>query len=177
MDAAQTWFIIIGVVELLVWALAALRPVAMPTAGAVLQYGSKLRWFGLGVAFACPTVLIATMLIRPFPGIGWILLVGSNLAVLGLVGGVLLLETQRTRVIVNDQGVVGVSPWRRTHSFAWSEIHAVTYAPVDHCLILHGNGGRRIRVSLYLNNIQELTQAIKQKLSADRYASAVKRLQ
>src|SRR5688572_15823259 len=100
MDAARTWFIIIGVVELLLWALAALRPVAVPAAGALLQYGSKLRWFGLAVAFVIPTILIAAMLIIPFPQTGRLMLLGANLAVLGLVGGVLLLETQRTRIVV-----------------------------------------------------------------------------
>jgi hypothetical protein len=176
MDAAQTWFVIIGVAELLLWALAALRPVRIPAAGTVLQYGAKLRWFGLAVALLIPTILIAAMLLIPFPHTGRLVLLGVNLAVLGLVGGVLLLETQRSRIVVNDSGVVGVSPWRRTHSFSWSEIHAVTYTPLDHCLILHATGGRRIRASLYLRGIEELTRSIKHKLPADRYASAVKRL-
>jgi hypothetical protein len=172
MDAARTWFVIAALIELVLWAIVALRPVPEP-AGKVLRYGRKMRWFGLAAAFLIPMLLITMMLASPQTG--WLKLFGANLLVMGLIAGVPLLETQKTRIAVTDAGVVGYSPWRRPRDFAWSDIQGVTYSVVDHCLILHGTGRRTIRASLFLVNIGELTRAIKEKVPADRYASAIRR--
>jgi hypothetical protein len=119
--------------------------------------------------------LVGVML--TFPPDPRLALLGANLLILGVIGGVVLLETQKTRIAITDAGVVGRSPWRRTRELSWSEIRSVTYSAVDHCLILHGSGRRKIRASLFLVNIGELTRAIKEKVPADRYASAIRRLQ
>jgi hypothetical protein len=172
MEAARTLFVIAALIELVLWAIVALKPAPEPAGKAVLRYGRKLRWFGLAVAFLIPMLLIAFVLLIPAPPLGR----SVTLLVLGLIGGVLLLETQKTRIAVTDAGVVGYSPWRRLRDFAWSDIQGVTYSVVDHCLILHGTGRRTIRASLFLVNIGDLTRAIKEKLPADRYASAIRRL-
>jgi hypothetical protein len=183
MDAARTLFILAALVQLVAWTIVALRPraagdpsVPAVSPGAVLHYGPVLRWFAAAVAFAIPALLIAAMLLIPFPQLTRLALLGVNLLVLGFIGGFLLVATQRTRIVVHDQGVVGQSPFRPRREFTWGEIHQVTYSALDHCLILHGSGRRTIRASLFLVGIHELTRAIKQHLSADRYASAIKRL-
>lgn len=179
MDAARTFFIVAAVIQLLAWTIVLIKPpaTASPAApGVVLHYGLGLRTFGVAVAFLIPVLLIGAMLLIPFPQLGRLTLLGVNLLVLGFVGGILLVTTQRTRIVVTDQGVVGHSPWRPRRDFTWSEILQVTYSLADHCLILHAGGRRKIRASMFLVRVGELTRAIKAHLPADRYASAVRRL-
>jgi len=176
MDPARTFFILAALIQLVIWAIVIFRPVKDPPGRVVLRYGPILRGFGICVAFAIPLLLIAAMLSYLFSSLGHLVFLGGSLLVLGLIGGVLLLETQITRIAVADHGVVGRSPWRPLRNFNWGDIRTVSYSTLDHCLILHGPKRYAIRASLYLIHIADLSRAIKENLPGDRYASVIKRL-
>jgi hypothetical protein len=177
MDPQRLFFVAAAVAQFALWLVFAGRykPPA-PTAGStVLRYGGALRLFSLAFAFAVPvgTVVIFAVVrgndASPIP-------LGITLLVCGFVVGILMMETQGVFMIVADDKIISLSPWRRRREWRWHEIEQVTFSRLHWSLELHGPRQETIRASLFLVGIGDLARAILRRVSGIKCAPARKRL-
>ena len=176
MDKQRLILIAAAVVQLALWLVLAGRykkPTAAP-GSIVLQYGWKLRFFGLCIAFTIPMLMIVLFVVTPVRPAAQTVPIGLTLLALGCVGGCILVETQGVYLIVTDAAIVGVSPWRRRREWRWDEIVRVTFSRANRWLIHEGPRQERIRAALFLAGIRELAQAIVRHVSGIKCAPARK---
>ncbi|GEM_PF-6098876 len=176
MDTQRFILIAAAVVQLALWLVLAGRykaPSAAP-GSIVLQYGWKLRFLGLCIAFAFPMLMIVLFAVTPIRHAAHTVPIGITLLALGCVGGALLVETQGVFLIITDATIVGVSPWRRRREWRWDEIERVTFSRANRWLILHGPRQETIHAALFLVGIRELAQAILRHVSGMKCAPARK---
>ncbi len=177
MEPQRLLLVAAAVVQLALWLVFAGRyklPAAGPGA-AVLHYGWKLRLLGLTIAFAIPLLTILFFVkmpdLRTSP-----LPIGITFLVCGFAGGMLLMETQGVHIIVSNEAVVSMSPWRRRREWRWHEIEQVTFSRLHSSLVLRGPRQDTIRASLFLVGIGDLARAILRHVSGNKCAAARKTL-
>src|SRR5688500_11539179 len=99
------------------------RPPAPPTSDAVvLRYGGLLRMLAWLSALGIPALLIWVMAYLPLRPPNGVMVVGAGMLVFGVIGGLLLIETSRVRIIITDEGIHGFSPWRGERVIPWKQV-------------------------------------------------------
>ena len=174
MDTQRLILIAAAVVQLALWLVLAGRyktPTAAP-GSIVLQYGWKMRFFGLCIAFVIPMLMIVLFAVTPARHAARTIPIGITLLMLGFVGGALLVETQGVYLILSKTGIAGVSPWRRRHEWRWDEVERVSYSRLNRWLILQGPRQERIRSAFVLVGIRDLAQATLRHVSGMKCAPA-----
>jgi hypothetical protein len=158
------------------WVGAALLPRRRPsgvTIRAELRYGRRLRLFAIIVALTIPALLAWLVWRVPGQSVRHLNVFGAAFAVLGLMGGLLLLETERVRIYLVDDGIVALSPWRGRRALLLSEVQSVTYSRLNRWFVIVGKDGTTVRASRSLCGLPVLLQALYERAPA-RCAPAVK---
>ncbi len=178
MDTQRLILVGATIVQLALWLVLAGRYQApAPAPGTVvLNYGWKLRFLGLCIAFAIPMLMILMFAVNPMRHTQRALPFGLTILALGFVGGVLMVETQAVYLVVSDATIVGISPWRRRREWRWDQIERVTFSRLNRWLILHGPRGETIRAALALVGIRDLAQAILRRVSGPKCAPAARQI-
>ena len=177
MDPQRLFFVAAAVVQFALWLVFAGRyktPASMPSV-TVLRYGGGLRLFSLAVAFAVPTWTIVFFAMAPGQRASPVP-IGITFLVCGFVVGILMMETQGAYLIVADNTITSLSPWRRRREWRWHEIEQVTFSRLHWSLELHGPRQEVVRASLFLVGIGDLARAILRHVSGIKCAPARKLL-
>ncbi len=169
MGPEYTLYLFVAVLALILFGLAALsarRPGKLdPATGElVMTYSLPLRVVGVGLGLLAPTLLIVLLLAAPPKGQEQVLAAGIGGTVFALLGGFLLLETLRFRVVVSDEGLRSHSPWRPVRFLPWEEVTFVTSHSPTNYLVFHGKGRRRVRVPLWFTGLDLLVAAARRHL-------------
>jgi hypothetical protein len=170
--------VVVGGAVLLVLGLAAAVARAGPKVDEqartfTVEYSWLIKGIGLVTGLGMPLLVIGLMFVVRFRTERDVYAAGGLLLFFGLLGGWLLLESMRVRVVVSEQGVVGYSPWRAVRSFRWDEVKQVYFSQTSNFVIV-GPGGKKIKVNVLLTGVRELCLAFKRFLPPEVYAGAVK---
>ena len=84
----------------------------------------------------------------------------------------LLLELFVARLIVSDERITSVSPWRRERTFRWDEIESIRYSKLSQAYVIIGPGKKKIYASEYLNGWANLTVEFRQRIPPERWKSS-----
>jgi hypothetical protein len=173
MEEARLIFLVLAAGMFAVWLVVALRRRKLPPAVNVigaLHYGRWLRLFGLIVALSIPGLMAYVVWYFRWVDISHLIIAGVSLFAMSVLGGVLLLEAERVRLLITDKGLIGISPWRRKREVLWQEVDSVTYSPLNRWFVITGPGRRKIRASRSLVGIENLLKAVKANVPPPRYA-------
>lgn len=122
-----------------------------------LAYGPWMKWIGalcvilflgMAVGFGITSPKEERMLV----GIGF-----GTFVVLGLV---LLVESCRVRITYNEEGIETHSPWRSSRRIRWSEVTGCDYSEISQWYRIHTKSQGVLRVSVLLNGVAGLLQAL-----------------
>lgn len=164
-----------GIALFLGWLfLAARRPVLpQPGTGAIfLRYSTPLRVFAWLTALGIPALLVGVMIYLPLRDPNAPFLAGSLMLSFGLIGGLLLLETERTRITLTEEGIHSVSPWRGVREFPWKQVGDVSFSILNRWFILTDLQGQKIRVSCFLVGIRTFVAKLKEHVPPEKYVRA-----
>jgi hypothetical protein len=144
------------------------KPAAIAGTVGELQYGYLLRSIALVVAVSIPALLIVIALTVPVRDLTNPLAVSGAFACMSLLGGLLLVETSRVRLVVTEEALIAYSPWRGRREVRWAEVQKVAYSALNRWFVITGPGGQVIRASRSLVGLPALLAAFKHKVPADR---------
>jgi hypothetical protein len=169
MDPEYTAYVFVGVIAVILFGLAGIsarRPGKLdPVTGElVMTYSLPLRVVGVGLGLLVPILLIVVLLAVPLKNEQEALGLGIGGTAFTLLGGFLLLETLRFRVIVSEEGLRSHSPWRPVWSLRWEEVRSVTSHSPTSYFVFRGRGGRRVRVPLWFTGLDLLVAAARRHL-------------
>jgi hypothetical protein len=154
--------------------LSARRPgkIDPATGKLTMRYSLALRIMGWLLGIVVPIGFVVLLFIIPFekPNDAWI--AGGMLAFFTLLGGFLLIETQRFRVIVSDEGIESFSPWRPKRVLSWDEITSVKHYSNTSFFVFRGRGGTRIRMPLWLTGLDVVVEKAQEHLDPSVLAGA-----
>lgn len=170
METAQILFLTAALALALFWIGVALtgrrRASTRMMVAAELHYGRFLRLFALVTALCVVTLtgyVVSEVRWRSLEQL--CAAAGAFLALSGL-GGLLLLETEKTRLYLTEDALIGESPWRRRRVIRWDEVQRVRYSGINRWFIIEGPAGQTIRVSRYLVGLPQLLAALQTKAHA-----------
>jgi len=172
MEGTQIVFLALAGGLVMLWLAVALtrrRPPATPGILAELHYGRFLRLFALVIALIIPALMAYVVWFLPWIGPEHLVIAGGAFSCMSVLGGLLLLETEKVRLYVAGDRLVGLSPWRRRREIAWHDVQDVSYSRLNRWFVITGPGGRRIRASRSLVGLPVLLAAIREKVPADRW--------
>jgi hypothetical protein len=137
-----------------------------------MRYSLPLRITGWLLGVAVPLGFIVLLFFVPFqkPQDPWI--AGGMLTFFTLVGGGVLLQTHRFRVVVSGEGVECRSLWGRRF-LAWGDIRRVTSSTNSSFLTLRGPGRARITMPRWLTGLRTFAERLVQRLDPEVYAGAL----
>lgn len=170
MNEERFWVASAAAALILAWFYLARRPAPAALPGeTVLSYRLSLRVFAWLTALAIPSLLIAIMVSgRSFLNP---LLLGGVMLGLGFLGGLLLLETERTRFMVSTTGLRSFSPWRGPREIRWREVDKVTFSGPNRWFVLTA-GAMKIRVSCLLAGVKTFAAKVQEHVAAERRVEA-----
>jgi len=174
MATLQIVFVLLASSLMLFWLVVALiGPRKMDTKAAlvVLHYGSVLRVLALAIAIIVPAWTIFVVWNFIWKSDTTLATAGGAFLTISLIAGLLLIEVERTQLTLSEEGISRQSPWTGSAFLKWSEIERVSYSAVNRWVVV-GGAGKTIRVSRHLVGFAEFIRLARQKISADRYASA-----
>ena len=175
MMTLQIVFTILAGAILALWlGVASRRPrkIAVANVVAELVYVRSLRVMSLCFALTPPTLLLCLIWRLNWRDEQMLILAGSLFLCLALPPGLLLVEVARTQVILSEEGLTRVSPWRATAVLAWTEIDRVRYSALNRWYELHA-GGRTVRISCLLDGIAKFVDLARTKIPAERRGDLV----
>lgn len=164
-----------GILLFLGWLFLAARRPALPQPGTDaihLRYSTPLRVFAWVTALGIPALLVVVMVYLPLrrPFNPWS--AGALLLAFGILGGLLLLETEKVCISLTDQGIRGTSPWRGPREFPWNQVQDVSYSLLNRWFVLTSLQGQKIRVSCFLVGIRTFVAKLKQHVPPEKYVRA-----
>lgn len=140
----------------------------------VVRYRPFLRIFAWLVALGIPTLAIALMVRAPVRERADPWWAGALMLALGLLGGLLLLETERTEIVLSEDGIRGTNAWRGERHIAWGQVAEVSFSALNRWFVFRSLQGETIRVSLFMGDMPRFVAQIKKHLPADKYAKATR---
>lgn len=170
MGTLQIVFVTLASGLILLWlfiGLFAPRKINVPDAVVVLGYGSALRVFALMVAWAPPGYAIYFLWNNPWQSDRDLTVAGISFLTVSVLAGLLLIEVERMRIAVTENGLTRFSPWTGRCELKWSEVERVEYSAINRWFILSGAAGT-IRISRHLSNVAEFVKVARSKLAAER---------
>jgi hypothetical protein len=161
---------------MLIWLFLATRGVRQtaPTGGVVLRYRAFLRIFAWVAALGIPALALVLMVrapVREGADPWW---AGALMLLAGVVGGLLLLETERTEIVLDETGLRGVNAWRGERSIAWGQVADVSFSGLNRWFVVRGLRGETIRVSAFMGDMHVFRETIRKHVPQDRYAKALR---
>lgn len=174
MSNLQIVFVALPAGLMLIWlTLAALGPrkIDAPNRVAVLRHGPTLRTLALSFALLPPMVMIYVIAVFPWRTETMLINAGISFTMTCLIAGLALIEVTRGQVILTEDGITRMSPWRSLMALHWSEVQRVEYSSMNGVFVVIG-AGHRMRVSRYLVGIKAFADVVKRKLGPERYAEA-----
>lgn len=144
------------------------------TGAVILQYGWPLRVLGLICGPGMCLAVIVLMLVVGFKEPGDPYYAGGIFLLFGVLGGVLMLEAFRVRIILDGTGITGHSPWGKVRSIGWSNVQEVSYSLLAGWFLIRATDGQTIRVPMLLTGIRSLVSAVQLHLRPEQYAGAEK---
>ncbi len=175
MTTLQSFFTALSALMVCGWlGVVRLRPAKIEAANIVaeLKYGRVLRITSMCLALTPPTLLCILVWRLNWRDQQMLILAGSSLLSLGFIPGVLLIEVARTRVILTQDAVVRVSPWRATSTLARSAIKSVRFSSINRTYDLLGDGPV-MRVSRMLDGVQRFIELAKAKIPIEHQGDLV----
>jgi hypothetical protein len=176
MDPEYTVYLFVGVIAVILFGLAAIsarRPGKLdPVTGElVMTYSLPLRVVGVGLGLLVPALLIVVLLAVPLKNEQEALGLGIGGTVFALLGGFLLLETLRFRIIVSEAGIRSHSPWRPVRFLPWGEVRSVTSHSPTRYFVFRGRGCN-VRVPQWVTGLELLVAAARRHLPPEVAAEA-----
>jgi hypothetical protein len=174
MSTLQIVFLALAGLLMLLWlTLAARGPsrIEAPNQVAVLRYGPVLRTLALVLALLplmVTTYVIAVFLWRSSTMLAY---AGGSLIGTCLLSAVLLIEVSRGQVLITEDGITRLSPWRSRETIHWTEIQRVDYSSINGVFVVIG-AGHRMRISRHLLGVKAFVETVKRKLGPERYSGA-----
>jgi hypothetical protein len=156
---------VLAVILLGLAAISARRPGKLdPVTGELLMtYSLPLRVVGVGLGLLVPALLIVVLLTVPLKNEQEALGLGIGGTVFALLGGFLLLETLRFRIIVSEAGIRSHSPWRPVRFLPWEEVRSVTSHLPTRFFVFRGRGCN-IRMPQWLTGLDLLAEIARRHL-------------
>ena len=171
------WTIVAGALILfwLVFALAGTRKPNAAGAIVVMEYGRVLRLLALIAALSPPT-LMATMVWHLI----WrseerLAIAGCSFLAVSLLGGLLLIEIVRLRIVLTEEGITRSSPWTGTVMVKWGDIKSVKWSPINRWFVIQ-TGSATVRVSRFLLGGNHFRETLRRKVAAERWVGAQEEL-
>ena len=91
-----------------------------------------------------------------------------------LLGGLVMLETFRVRIILSAERITGETWWRRSRTIGWADVAEVSYSQLGGWFVFRAMDGQKLRVPLLLTGIRSVRYAVERHLRPEQFARAVK---
>ncbi len=134
-----------------------------------LRYSWALRWFALVIAMAIPILMAAMMANLVWGSLRPLLIAGGSLTLLSILGGLLLIETDKVSLHLTADSLVFDSPWLRRRTIRWDDVSRVSYSSLNRWFVFRDSAGVSIRASVYLVGITHLLTAIRVRIPPERW--------
>jgi hypothetical protein len=134
-----------------------------------LRYPTLLRYFALIVAMTIPLLMAYMMATFAWGSMRSLLVAGGSLAILSLLGGLLLLETEKVALYLTAESLVFDSPWRHRRTIRWSDVSRVSYSSLNRWYVFRDGANTTIRASVYLVGLTHLLTAIRVRIAPERW--------
>jgi hypothetical protein len=178
MTEQQIAWIVVAVTMILFWllfALAGARKIEPAGAIVVMEYGKGLRVLALIAALSPPTLLATVMWHLLWRNAERMAMAGGSLFLLSVLGGLLLIEIVRVRIVLTEDGITRYSPWTGTVSVKWNDIKSVRWSSYNRWFVLRTDAAT-IRVSRSLEGIEVFADTIRRKVAAERWVQVSEEL-
>lgn len=175
-NAERTLSIAAAILLFVVW-LYLSRPtttLSVKQGDTLLRYSVFLRVVAWVLALVPLTLLVWIMGTFRFQSPERAALVAGGLLSLSVLSGLLLLEAARVRIVLSKEGITSESPWRRVRTIPWNQVVDVSFSALNRWFIVRSVQGEVIRVSVFLNQLDEFIAKVKQHLPAERYTLATR---
>ncbi len=173
MTTLQIVFIGLASALIFAWlflALAGPRKIDAPNA-VILRYGSLLRMFALVLALMLPSFMIYVIWNFLWKTDTRLIMAGMSFFMTSVIGGLLLIEVERTQIAAGEEGIKRFSPWTGQAVLKWSEIDRVTYSPLNRWIVVEG-ADKTIRISRHLTGVGAFVKLLRGKVAPERWAAA-----
>ena len=135
----------------------------------VLRYSTVLRCFALVVAMSIPLFMGYMMAGFVWGSMKFLLLAGGSLTLTSLLGGLLLLETEKAALYLTADALVFDSPWRRRRTIRWDEVRVVSFSSLNRWFVFRDQAHVTIRASMFLVGFTHLLTAIRVRIPPERW--------
>lgn len=142
------------------------------TGNVVLAHGWLLKGIGLVFGLGMCVLLIVLMFTAGFKKPQDPYIAGGLCLFFGVLGGIVLIESFRVRIVLTADAIIGHSPWRETRTIRWADVAEVSYSAVNSWFVIQSVDGQKIRASLYLTGVATLCQAVRRHLRPEQYQGA-----
>lgn len=137
----------------------------------IFRYSTALRIFGvfssLGIiALATAVPFMAGEATQSLFSWTFGYLIASVILILGIYG---LFEFPFVKIAIENDGLHGLSPWRKPRHLKWNEISSVSFSGGAQWFVIEDKDGRKIRAHLYLSGIRSLYDELRQRVPKEKW--------
>lgn len=92
------------------------------------------------------------------------------------MSGYALLESFVARLVVSDELITSVSPWRRERTLRWDEIESIQYSKVSQSFVIRGPDQQKIYAPEYLSGMVTLCAEFRKRIPPEKWKPRKDRL-